>query len=122
MNEIHHFYATMSVEQVECSTLASEKNNEINPMFMNCVTLLIILGMIILIIFLIPQFVFSWILYDNSTYLNGTVISPFDSIVEEYSPKSLKPCSYPVLENYYNNTFPCHCKYDNYNIEHNRLI
>ena len=101
----------MPIEHAESKTLTNQNQNYINPMFMSCVTVLIILGMVILIVFIIPQFVLSWILYDNAIYLNGTVVSPFDSIIEENSPKSLKPCSYTVLENYYNNTFLCHCEY-----------
>lgn len=42
--------------------------------------------------------------------MEGTVISPFVSIVEEHSPKSSTPCLYQTLEHAYSNTHFCNCK------------
>lgn len=76
----------------------------------NRILIPLIISLIMFSIFAIPEVILAWIMCNDSNYMNGSVISPFDSIVEEYNPKSLKPCSYPVLENQYNNTFLCDCK------------
>ena len=49
--------------------------------------------------------------YKDSQSMVDTVVSPFDSIVKEYSPKSSKPCSYPTLNYPYDTTSPCNCKF-----------
>ena len=67
------------------------------------------------LIILITQSSFGYLIYEDSMYIDGSVVSPFDSILEKYSPKSLKPCSYPGLIKPYNNTFLCDCKYVYYN-------
>ena len=57
-----------------------------------------------------PQVFLIYFGYSDSNSIKDTVISPFDSIVDEYSPKSSKPCVYSTLNYPYENTFPCNCE------------
>ena len=66
---------------------------------------------IFLVVYCVPQVFLMSFGYKDSQSMVGTVVSPFDSIVREYSPKSSKPCVYSTLENHYKNTYVCNCKY-----------
>ena len=66
---------------------------------------------IFLVVYCVPQVFLMSFGYKDSQSMVGTVVSPFDSIVKEYSPKSSKPCSYPTLNYPYDTTSPCNCKF-----------
>lgn len=58
-----------------------------------------------------PQVALIWFGYNFSSDIEGTVVSPFMSVVDEYAPQSTQPCVYPTLDYPYENTFSCNCKY-----------
>jgi len=74
-------------------------------------TAIAVLVFFFLTLYCVPQVFLMYFGYQDSQVMFETVVSPFDSIVEEYSPKSSKPCVYSTLEYPYENTYLCNCKY-----------
>ena len=66
---------------------------------------------ILFVLYCIPQIFLVYFGYNDSISIQGTVVSPFDSILEEYSPKSSKPCVYSTLDYLYDSTAPCNCTF-----------
>lgn len=67
----------------------------------------------ILVFFVSPPIIPMYYGYYQFSSMRETVISPIDSILKEYHPKSAKPCVYTTLNFPYENTFICNCKYAN---------
>lgn len=64
----------------------------------------------ILCLYCLLQFSLVWAAYNKSETIDGFVVSPFKTLVQEYSPDSTTVCTYPTLSTPYSNSFLCNCK------------
>ena len=107
----------LKTEEVQDEELESGKDTYVTPAFTSFNTNIFFYFFFVLSVFIIfslyciPQIFIVYFGYSDSNSIKNTVISPFDSIVKEYSPKSSKPCSYPTLNYPYDTTSPCNCKF-----------
>lgn len=69
------------------------------------IALFLVLGLLCLI-----QFCLVWTAYNKANSIDNYIVSPFDSIQEEFAPNSTYPCVYPVFSYPYENTYKCNCK------------